>query len=471
MNALAQKENARTLAAALGIAEDQAAELLDVNVAVTYDAEDNGAANCATHVAALLKRTIRSVSINSPKNDLPIAVEIVIGGAAPKFVGRHVFVCILDEAVAVSRQPISAPWGKCHPVGILIGACYAVAAGLKVALGDLLPFRVPDFIHLNLSELLGPDLPLLYEPVPFDEAYLAGAGAVGNGFIYGLGQFDVTGKLHVADDDKVGSGNIQRCHFFDEEHLELSKADVLCEAIPVVLPNIVAVPHRVRLQDVPTKYSGPWLKRLIVGVDSPRARRSLQTEIPGEVFDASTTGITEIVFHFHRQPTAGACLACVYPHTPQEDAHEAHVSDALGVSVADVRQSRISGSAAELICRRYPHLIPDQLIGTAYDTLFKQLCSTAKLRTAEDRQVLAPFAFVSVLAGTFLAMEFVRRVRRGHENLFNEWRISPWSNPVLRRRRTLGRNSLCEFCSDSTLGALAHEIWSPATPTEAASIV
>jgi len=47
---------------------------------------------------------------------------------------------------------------------------------------------------------------------------------------------------------------------------------------------------------------------------------ALLSEFPGEVFDASTTGISEVDLHFHKQPTTGPCLGCVYPHTPQEDA-------------------------------------------------------------------------------------------------------------------------------------------------------
>jgi len=40
MNPLAHKENTRTLAAALGIPETEAAELLNVNVGITFDAHD-----------------------------------------------------------------------------------------------------------------------------------------------------------------------------------------------------------------------------------------------------------------------------------------------------------------------------------------------------------------------------------------------------------------------------------------------
>jgi hypothetical protein len=234
-------------------------------------------------------------------------------------------------------------------------------------------------------------------------------------------------------------------------------------AAQLLLPKVRAIPHTVLLQDVPTRFAGPWLQRLIVGVDSLRARRSLQTEIPQGVFDASTTGISEIVLHFHRQPTNCACMSCIYPHSPQEDAHERHVAGALGVSVADVMQTRISGDAAERICQRYPQLKPSDLVGIAYDTLFKQLCSTAQLTSAEDRQVLTPFAFVSALAAALLAIEFVRRVQRGHDELFNEWRLSPWSNPVMRRQRFLKKRADCEFCGDPLLASLTEEMWANST--------
>lgn len=258
---------------------------------------------------------------------------------------------------------------------------------------------------------------------------------------------------------KVGGGNLQRCLFFEEKHLDYPKAEILSAAASKILSKLRAIPHNVRIQDLPEREAGPWLNKLIVGVDSPRARRSLQSEFPGEVFDASTTGISEVVLHFHKQPTTGACLGCVYPHTPQESAHETHVAEALGVSLEEVRESRISPSAAEKICRRYPHFNSSQLVGGAYDSLFKALCSTQSLKTSEDRQVLPPFAFVSVLAGALLAIEFVRRIQRGHNGLFNEWRVSPWSNPVLRRRRLLEKNPACEFCGNEILAPIAAEMW------------
>jgi hypothetical protein len=459
MNPLAQKENARTLAAVLGLGETDAAKLLDVSIAITFDPTNKIAAQCAHHVQRILCRTVTNVAPNSKDESRRFAAELVIGERAARFNVPHVFVNMGAEKLLISSQPIVIVRGDIHPIGLLLGACYAVGAALKAATNNLLQLPSPEILRVDLTEILGDDLPFLYGSVSFDEAYLAGAGAIGNGLVYALSCFEVSGKLHVADDDSVSGGNLQRCLFFEPEDIGMPKADQLCAASQVLVPNVMMIPHPVRLQDVPGRYSGPWLKRLIVGVDSPRARRNLQTEVPQEVFDASTTGISEIVLHFHRQPTNGACMSCIYSQSPQEHAHERHVATTLGVSLEDVMETRVSAAAAQRICQRYSQLTASGIIGIAYDTLFKQLCSAAQLKNAEDQQVLTPFAFVSVLAGAYLAIEFVRRVRRGHEQLFNEWRVSPWANPIIRRHRLLPKRAGCEFCGDPLLASLAQQMW------------
>src|SRR5205807_1933794 len=220
--------------------------------------------------------------------------------------------------------------GHIHPIAILLGACYATAALLQVAVKQALPFPAPETYDLNLVDLYSQDLSLLYESVSFDEVYLAGAGAIGNAFVYALSLFNVEGTLNIADADRVSEGNLQRCLLFDNNDVNLPKADRLCEAVKRIMPKVTGVPHVKRLQEVPARDPArAWLKRLIVAVDSPRARRLLQTEIPREVFDASTTGIAEVALHFSQQPPIGACLSCAYHHTPDEDAHDRHVAEAL----------------------------------------------------------------------------------------------------------------------------------------------
>jgi hypothetical protein len=162
----------------------------------------------------------------------------------------------------------------------------------------------------------------------------------------------------------------------------------------------------------------------------------IQNEFPGEVFDASTTDIREVVVHYNRQLTENACLSCIYEADDEEFSRENHIAEHLGVSVDDVRTERISAPIAETIARRFPNLSAGELVGAAFDTLFKRLCAESQLRTLTGRAVTAPFAFVSVLAGALLALELVRRLAGRDSALnFNYWRLSPWHPPLARRRR------------------------------------
>jgi hypothetical protein len=180
-----------------------------------------------------------------------------------------------------------------------------------------------------------------------------------------------------------------------------------------------------------------------------------------EIFDASTTGIAEVVVHFHSLPTNGdACMSCIYYEAPDELAHEAHVAQLLGVDVAEVRANFVGPDAARRIVARYSQLDATEIVGLAYDSLFKQLCGQAALKTTADRQVLAPFGFVSALGGVMLAIELIRRIRKGETSRpFNYWRISPWSSPVFKLRVVRPSRPDCEFCSNGVLQSVVRQLW------------
>ena len=458
MNLDAQNENARTLAAALGLSEEGALDFLAAKVVITHDPADMASDCFARHVIRMLSRTITQVEFLGESELTGVDVELVVGMVKPRLTATHIFVTFGVDEVLIDSSPSPFPSSAMRPISLLLGACYATGAVLAKIFNEV-HFQSGTPIKIGLKGLLGDDLKLLDKPLAFGEAYLAGAGAIGNGFIYGLSQFKVEGVLHVVDDDAVSGGNLQRCVYFDDGQIGLPKCDCLCDAMAKSLSHVIARPFKGRLQHVPERKAGPWLERLVVGVDSPRARRSLQSEIPREVFDASTTGISEIAFHFNKQPADLACMSCAYHESPEEFAHEKHVAEVLGVSLEDVRSERISAASAKTIHDKMPNLLPSELEGLAYDTLFKRLCSTGNLTTPEGKQVLAPFCFISVMAGTYLAIEFVRRIQNPHASLFNEWYISPWSNPVLRRRRISPKRIDCEFCGNEMISQVAKRTW------------
>lgn len=455
----AQRQNAATLAAALGLAESHAAELLDLTILVTADPTDPTALALASDVVELLGRTVREVTQEMLANS--VSAELVIGAASGRADAKHVFLQIGAYGATMSKdRPASAL--TCAPTHRLLCAwiaCYACAVLLDRAIDADLPFNLPSPFRLPFAAL-GLDLEALDQPVDIGHAYLAGAGAIGNGLLWAGRHLDLRGRLEIADDDEVDSGNLNRQVWFHEADIEAGKAERLAHHAQPFFPHLTLVPRPSRLQALQERSDGSWLPRLIVAVDSRRARRALQNEFPGEVFDASTTDIREVVVHYHRQPTDYACLSCIYAPDPVEFSREVHISEHLGVSVDEVRSERVTAAAATRIHARFPHLDVGRLVGLAYDSLFRSLCGEGTLKAVTQREQTAPFAFVSCLAGVMLAIELVRRI--GHSNSerdFNYWGISAWHPPLARRRRLRARQADCAFCSNPTLRAVNTSLW------------
>ena len=196
---------------------------------------------------------------------------------------------------------------------------------------------------------------------------------------------------------------------------------------------------------------------VIVTVDSRRARRGIQEYAPRRVFDASTTDVTAVVMHAHEQPTDGACLACIYPHIPDEHARERSIAEGLGLDLDTVARGFIDEDAASRILQTHPGLDKADLIGKAFDTLFRQLCATQALTTPEGRQVLTPFAFVSSLAGALIVVEMLRRAAGVVDA--NYWQVDPWLGPLARLRKYRSRSTECVFCSSPAAQALVQRWW------------
>jgi hypothetical protein len=409
----------------------------------------------------------RTVTASSKVDAAPhAAVEVIVGAAAPRTAGAAtVWVGSISAGIRIAKDPFDQVPMTEHPIFGLIAACYACGMALRLALGRGLPFAGGDPILVSPGELLGDDLRLIDLPCFLDEAVLAGAGAVGNGFLYGLQYFKVIGRLHVVDPKQVHDGVLNRCIWFTNQDLKEAKSVAIVARAQAAFQTLVLVPHKKTIKEFTLQVDAPVLERLITTVDSRRARRMLQTEIPREVFDASTTGITEVVLHFNEQPSELACLACIYRREVGELQHEAHVAEALGVTVDDVQEGFISRRVANLLCAGFPELRPEELEGKAYDTLFKVRCAEGKLLSAADRQVLAPFCFVSMLAGAYLALELVRRINVGQITMpFNYWRLSPWHTPVraLRALRPIAKD--CECCSESVIRETAASLWCGSPP-------
>ncbi len=459
LTAEARQENALALAAAAGIDASTAAEQLKVAITITRT-PSRADTRLSQELQHILRRTVQSVESDSiaPNTSL----EVIIGGATRRTAAPTVYVTVGTNSATISgtKPTDGTPTADIHGLLVVIVACYAAAASLHGALSGMLPVELPDPLVIDFDQL-GFDRGSLNRPCYLRKAYLAGAGAIGNAFLWAARHVDVCGQLIIVDDDVVSSGNLNRQIWFTRDDIGKGKAERLIQLAQADFPNLTLSARSCRLQEVPEKTDGPWLECLIVAVDSRRARRQLQNEFPREVFDASTTDIREIVIHHHAEPNSHACLSCIYEIDVAESDREAHIAEHLGVSVDEVRTERISTPAAIQIHAKFPSLGVQRLSGMAYDSLFKQLCSEKQLRSVEGgKPVVAPFGFVSILAGALLVVEILRQTDLGHTTSDNYWRVSPWHPPLPRRRILRPKQQLCNFCGNQVLVRINKALWS-----------
>ncbi len=457
LNEAAARENALTLADVAGVSMSEAERALNVLTTITFDANDRVASKIAQETVALLSRTVQTTTGGGGRDGT--VAELIIGSAPARTAGGAVYLTVTESQAVLSRTRWQGrDCADIPPVLHVLIACYATAATLRMALGSELPGPDRERMILRYGDL-GIDFKRHLDRVDVGRAYLAGAGAVGNGLLWAARHLNLVGRIDVVDDDTVSEGNLNRQVWFCDKDLGLPKAHQLVANAKDHVGNLQLVARQRRIQDLPERSEDPWLRRLIVAVDSRRARRALQNEMPGEVFDASTTDIREVVVHYHKQPTSHACLSCVYPPDEEEYSLEGHIAEKLGVSLSEVREERISQASAAKIVDQHRQLNVESVVGVAYDTLFKQLCSAGELGDADARRVVAPFAFASVLAGTLLALELVRRLSCGHFEGYNYWRVNPWSPWDRRLQDFWVKKPSCSFCGNVALIAVNRDLW------------
>lgn len=451
MNKEARKENKLTLQNLLGKNEENSEKIINSPILINVDKKF---VNLENDLNLILSKTFENVH-STFEGNVDYSCEIVTDYKSRVTNGPFVIIGRNQNGkITISSSNYLSKLDYLeHDFFAFLGSCYISAMVLKNVASSL-PINVANSIILDVEKILPDNI----DNINIGKAYLAGAGAIGNSFLYGLKYFNISGELSISDPDYVSGSNLNRCLFFDEEDAKKNKAEILAEKAQHHFKNLNLIGLDNRLQDIPDKSDGPWLKKLIVAVDSRRARRSLQYEIPFEVFDASTTGVEEIVVHYHKRPlNENACMGCVYVKENQENAHEKHIAETFGVSLDKVKMQFIDKKTAEEIGQKFS-ISSNEIEGLPYDTLFKQLCGEGNLMTSETKQVLAPLAFVSALAGAFLTLLIVDKHQQQKDS-FNYWRLSPWSNMNFKLKQTLPTNLECEFCNDKSYSSIANEIW------------
>lgn len=434
-------QNALMLARLLGEdAPDQAIALLGVAIEIAYDHDHVEQRLFAQELQAQLRRTITTVRLNA--RNIPCVEVGVQGGAS------LCWVSLSRTRTTISSSPplveaFEAPDGPTR----IIGASYACAFVVARVVNHPEQLSTPDPLVVERSSL--PSLNAA-RPVDVGECWLLGAGAVGCAVLWALRDLPVSGRLHVVDPKRVTAGNLNRQILFNESDVNHWKADTAVARAKALLPTLELVPH---IKTFQAAFAGQPVARVLVGLDSREVRQEVQRELPAEVFDASTTGALEVLFHYNHVSEQRACLECVYPTRADKLAQSRHVAEGLGLTLDEVQAPFITIEVAEKLAANFLHLAADELVGRAISSVYRENCAAAVLRTPGGEQFLAPFAFVSILAGSLLAMHLVSRLQ-GIAAPYNLWPVSAWAPPFPHARELRGQRVGC-FCTSTAYRRVA----------------
>jgi molybdopterin/thiamine biosynthesis adenylyltransferase len=417
--------------------------------------KDGLAALLGSDISALLERSLQVVHSRA------VDVEVAVGTAFQTDAKLKLHVSLSADALSISTGAgTSEVLAEVPGLFRKIAACYAAGHVIAKSLESDQFQNLPDPFVVRFSAF-GVSADDLKRTILLDDAVLVGAGGVGNGFMWAASELDIQGRLTIADPKNVAVGGLNRCLYFTSDDVKNggAKATVLAErtkhpglevdAFVGKFSDLVAARGRVR--------------RVITTPDSREVRRSVQDDLPLEVLDASTTDLSEVVVHSHRQPTDGACLACIYVHLPVEEQRKIHTAEGLGLTVEEVSRGFIDEEIARKLVGLHSNLVEQDLhdlIGKAFDTVYKDQCGAGALKNAAGQQAVAPLAFISNLAGALLALELVRfEVNQSASSSYMA--LSPWHQPSVHARRSAVRKDSCHFCGPDKNGRMVlMDVWS-----------
>jgi len=354
------------------------------------------------------------------------------------------------------------PW---NPVLALTTACYAAARITKLLLGDAVdgpdtwhPFSILDFRQASVDFDWS-------APFEIDQIYLAGIGAIGSATLLAMAAHGAaSGKLMLVDHDLLEWKNLGRYTFFDAGDEGIEKALAAKKRLDNLGLRVSVEPISDRFEKHYDKEQSRnprfGIPRLLSAPDRRDTRRQFQSRLPCEIWDAST-GPDQVVLHHNSFNPKLACLSCIYPEIPSEYAHWEHVAEKLDVPLDRLLSGdSITERDAVRIVAKYPHLLKDDVEGRAFDSVFRDLCSAGTLRGSE-KSVLAPFPFISGLAGVMLYFEFVKSM---HSEVFDRYQqynytqLNPFFPPNPEFRELRPSKPDC-FCQDTLVRNVFSKIW------------
>lgn len=313
-----------------------------------------------------------------------------------------------------------------NPFGAGAAACLAIANFFRSSFKAQLPHAKPDeeltFSVLQMAPV-DPAKPLNCALRHFDigEVFLAGVGAIGNGFVWAIERVHCIGILHLVDGEALAKSNLQRYAMTVETDVDKPKVDLA--KVWLSKSGLEVVAHSKHWEQFVGEREIRSFDQVAVAVDTASSRINIQASLPRAVFNSWTqTGEAGISRHEFRG--TGACLACLYIpdgevpnydqlvaralHLPETREHLLEIRKRLQLAEPTDRGflDRVATAAGVPI----DELLPFE--NKPLESLYLQgICGGAVMTLAKGgnpaQRTEVPMAFQSAFAGILLAADLV----------------------------------------------------------------
>jgi molybdopterin/thiamine biosynthesis adenylyltransferase len=455
------KENFLALTKNLKLSDEIAISTLNKKILVSAG-DSESEIFVRNSLTEMLSKTFSEVSSEFLEGD-EYSVEVIVGKIPSRSPAAKKVYIVWDAAnFNITLEEPSENSTSQHPALLRLGSAYACGAVIKQAieaeslgLGERYP------IKLKYKDYFGSDLSFLDATTDLGDLSLAGLGATGSWCNDTLSLFDVKGKIKGFDKDHVSDGNLQRSKYFSNQ-VGKNKAFASAEIFLPKNKNLIFSPVPENIQGANAE-DAKLIRKLICCVGTKTARRQIQDScLPFQIFDCSTTDLSEILIFFGQLGPQAPCLSCIYLEDQAELGQLQDIANSLGVSIDDVKKGQIDKEAALKISATVKDVTIESMIGLEYDSFAKQLCGQGKLPAVDPtslvKDYIAPLCHVSAIAGIFLAIEIVRRhYKNDFQSDWNYWKLNPWCAPIRKLAKRISVEENCAFHNKGLCSAL--EIW------------
>lgn len=295
-------------------------------------------------------------------------------------------------------------------------------------------------------------------PLRFEDLHVFGVGAVTHGMLWVMERWpaDISGDMHLVDQDAYGESNGQRYAGMHAGDLGLSKPGQAARRLRARHPHLNMYPHDcVDMNRYFAEMRPDCRVRLAVaGMDNPEHRRQLALKLPMRVVNMWTEGDRLGAARFGIGD-GWPCLYCAYPEdvsVPLDDV--GRFWQETGLLPPRVRELLNSGAGLEardvaVIARRYALSDPQSLVGEPLRSIRGVLCASAPIALPEAADsVDVPLAFASLLAGIGGFVELARELWQAPSQP-GHWQLPVLTYPVAGNWFPRGPRRDCYLCSDS----------------------